>query len=356
MSQGELAKLAGVSRQTVGGIEACQYGPSLTVALSLVRALGKTLEDVFWLQEEPMREVFAHWSNIGAAPDMGARIQVVRTGNGYTAYPAGREMLSLDANAFVMQRENDRLLRAKLLATDTRTGIGMILAGCSPVLGLLRQRLELRYRDLSLHWVNTNSMQSLEALKHGVVHVAGVHILDETTGEYNLPVIQRVLGNRPYVVYNLYHGEQGFLLPRGNPKGIRNFSDLLHQDVRVVNREPGAESRRILDAGLRADGIGMQQVEGYEFLVRSHQEVAQAVALCGADCGIALRPLAGLYELDFVPLTRERYDLVILQENVHEPAIQALLDTLQKHATRLELESGGYEPEATGRQYELSET
>lgn len=347
LSQGELADKAGVSRQTVGGIEAELYGPSLAVALRLAKVLGKRLEEIFWLEKEQLTEVFSQWSSIGPPPEDGAHIQLIRSGTGFTAYPASRELHGLEANAIVLEKERERI-KARILVQESLKQSSIIMAGCSPVLGLLRQRLHNICRDISLHWVNTNSTRALHALKAGVVHAAGVHIFDEQTGRYNLPAVQKILGDRPHLVINLYHGEQGLLVQKDNPKGISDFSDLLRNGVRLVNREAGAESRRILDAGLQTVKLNPQQVTGYDFQVGTHQEVAQAVALGGADCGVALRPLARLYGLGFLPLTRERFDLVILREFLHEPGIQAVLDFLQKQAIRLELEAGGYEPEATG--------
>ena len=353
LSQGDLAARAGVSRQTVGAIEANLYGLSLAVALRLSKALGKKLEDVFWLQENPAPELLCQWSGIGSLPDKGAPIQIVRSGIKHNAYPVSRETLGLEANAIVTQREKGRI-RANILAAESLDQQTILLAGCSPVLGLLRQRLNNIYRDVSWRWVNTNSTRALEALKNGFVHMAGVHIFDEQTGEYNLPVVRRVLEERPYIVINVHHGEQGFLVRRDNPKGIIHFDDLLRGEVQMVNRETGAESRRILDAGLRSRGIIPQQVAGYDFLVGTHQEVAQTVAFGGADCGLALRSMTRFYDLDFLPLTRERFDLVILREYLNEPGVQAVLDFLQKKAVQFEIESCGYEPEATGREIQTT--
>jgi molybdate-binding protein/DNA-binding XRE family transcriptional regulator len=347
LSQGELADKAGVSRQTIGGIEAELYGPSLAVALRLAKVFGKKLEEIFWLEREPASEVFCQWSGIGPVPEDGAHIQLIRSGTGYAAYPASRELLGLEANAIVLHKDRGQI-KSKVLVQESLEQSPIVLAGCSPVLGLLRQRLHNICRDVSLLWVNTNSARALAALKNGTAHVAGIHIFDEQTGRYNLPAVQKALGDRPHVVINLYHGEQGLLLQKGNRKGIRDFSDLARDGVKVVNREEGAESRRILDAGLQASKLNPWQIAGYDFPVATHQEVAQAVAFGGADCGVALRPLARVYGLDFMPLTRERFDLVILREYLHEPGIQAVLDFLQKQAIRLEMEACGYEPEATG--------
>ena len=352
LSQGELAERAGVARQTVGGIESRQYGPSLAVAFRLANALGKKIEDIFQMPEIVPDEVPAVWSGMGQFPEVGEKIRLARiTADGrYTAFPANRDSLQIEANATVVGigSSKERLL-ARVLEPEGLTSPVVLLAGCSPALALLKQRLNNRYRDVSIYWINTNSMASLQALAKGLIHGAGVHIYDEESGEYNLPVVKRVLQQTPYMVVNLCYGEQGFVVRKGNPRGISGFGDLCRRDVRIVNREIGAETRRLLDSGLKQNGLLPSQVAGYSFQVQSHQEVAQTVALGGADCGITLRPLARLYKLDFIPLTRERYDLVFLLEDLEKPPVQGVLDCLQKRNFLLSLEASGYDPESTGK-------
>jgi putative molybdopterin biosynthesis protein len=352
LSQGELADRAGVARQTVGGIESRQYGPSLAVAFRLVGALGKRIEDIFQMPEIIPDEVQATWSGMGQLPEVGEKIQLARlTADGrYTAFPANRDSLQVEANAAVVGpgSSTDRLL-TRILEPKGLAVPAVLLAGCSPALAMLKQRLNNRYRDVSICWVNTNSMVSLEALAKGFIHGAGVHIYDEKTGEYNLPIVKRIMHHTPYMVINLCYGEQGFIVDRGNPRGISSFGDLSRQDVRIVNRELGAETRRLLDSGLKQNGLLPNQVSGYSFQVQTHQEVVQTVALGGADCGISLRPLAKLYKLDFIPLSRERYDLVFLQEDFKHAGVQAILECLQKPDFLLDLEASGYDPESTGK-------
>ncbi|NLX90153.1 MAG: helix-turn-helix domain-containing protein [Firmicutes bacterium] len=351
LSQAELADRAGVARQTVGGIESRQYGPSLAVAFRLAAALGKKIEDIFQMPDIIPDEVPAVWSGMGQLPEVGEKIQLARLPDGkYTAFPANRDSLQVEANAAVvgMGSSKERLL-ARVLEPEGLTAPAVILAGCSPALAMLKQRLDNRYRDVNICWINTNSMASLQALANGLIHGAGVHIYDEETGEYNLPVVNKVLHQTPYMVVNLCYGEQGFVVNRGNPRGIAGFGDLSRQDVRIVNRELGAETRRLLDSGLKQNGLLPSQVAGYNFQVQTHQEVAQAVALSGADCGITLRPLARLYKLDFIPLSRERYDLVFLLEDLKHAGVQAILECLQKPRFLLDLEASGYDPESTGK-------
>jgi putative molybdopterin biosynthesis protein len=348
-SQSDLAARAGVARQTVGGIEAGQYGPSLAVAFRLARVLGKTVEDIFWFPDVP-EEVPAAWSGLGPEPDAGEKIYLTSRGGNYAAFPVGRDGLQSEANALVRENRGREPLLATILDPESLQCPTVLLAGCSPALDIIKKRLNQRYRDVKLYWVNVNSMASLRALEKGIIHGAGLHIYDEETGEYNLPIIQRTLQKKPYVVVNLCYGEQGFVLPKGNPGGIASYGDLARPGVRVVNRELGAETRRLLDTGLKASHLTPEQVAGYNFQVKTHQEVVQAVALGGADCGISLRSLAQVYNLDFIPITHERYDLVFLQENLAEPGVQAILECLGKRSFHLELESSGLSPVDCGKE------
>ncbi len=350
LSQSDLAARAGVARQTVGGIEAGQYGPSLAVAFRLARALGRTVEDIFWLPDIPAQEVSAIWSGLGQIPGEGEKIYLTARGGDYAAFPVGKDGLQSEANALVRKSRGREPLLATILDTDSLQCPTVLLAGCSPALDIIKKKLNQRYRDVNLYWVNVNSMASLRALEKGIIHGAGLHIYDEDTGEYNLPIIQRTLQDKPYVVINLCYGEQGFVLPRGNPGGIYSYGDLARPGVRVVNREVGAETRRLLDTGLKANYLTPDQVAGYNFQVKTHQEVVQAVALGGADCGISLRSLAKVYNLDFIPITQERYDLVFLQENLAEPGVQAILECLGKRSFHLELESSGLSPIDCGKE------
>jgi molybdate-binding protein/DNA-binding XRE family transcriptional regulator len=350
LSQGELAERAGVARQTVGGIEAGQYGPSLAVAFRLAGALGRKVEDIFWIPANMPEDVQATWSEMGQFPGEGERILLARLGQAgkYTAYPANRDSLQAEANAVVKMIRGGHL-QAGLLETGTLDEPTILLAGCSPALALLAKKLGNRYREFRLYWVNINSISSLKALSKGLIHGAGVHIYDEESGEYNLPIVKKVLQETPYVVVTLCYGEQGFVVQRGNPKGIATFGDLSRKEVCMVNREMGAETRRLLDTGLKQSSLLPGQVKGYSFQAQTHQEIVQAVAFGGADCGISLRPLANLYKMDFIPLARERYDLVFLKDDLWRPGIQAILECLQKNTFLLELEASGYDTVGTGQ-------
>lgn len=160
---------------------------------------------------------------------------------------------------------------------------------------------------------NAGSLGGLTALRRGEAHLAGVHLLDPETGDYNLPYIRRYLPDTPVAVVTLTRREQGFIVAPGNPTGFSGLADLARAGRRYVNRQRGAGTRILLDYLLAQAGIDPAEVQGYEREEITHLAVAVAVATGIADCGLGIRGAAVALGLDFVPLTWERYDLVIPQ-------------------------------------------
>lgn len=207
----------------------------------------------------------------------------------------------------------------------------------------------LRRQGLGLSSAHAGSLGGLVALRRGEAHVAGVHLLDEATGEYNVPYVRRYLG-RPARLLLLGRRDQGFIVPPGNPKGIRGFEDLARGDVRFVNRQRGAGTRLLLDYHLKRAGIDPAQVQGYRHEEFTHLNVAAAVAAGAADCGLGILAAARALGLDFVPVTREEYELCIPLEHWDHPGVQALRALLEDPAFRREAEAlGGYDLQDAGR-------
>lgn len=175
---------------------------------------------------------------------------------------------------------------------------------------------------------NVGSQGGLVALRRGEAHLAGSHLLDPETGEYNVTYVRRYLPDTPVVLVTLVGREQGLLVARGNPKGIRTLADLGREDVTFVNRQRGAGTRVLLDFELGKIGLPARTVRGYEREEYTHLAVAAAVQSGAADCGLAIHAAASALDLDFLPLFRERYDLVIPKEHYESPMLRALLDLL----------------------------
>jgi putative molybdopterin biosynthesis protein len=196
---------------------------------------------------------------------------------------------------------------------------------------------------------HVGSLGGLLALKRGEAHMAGVHLLDEATGDYNVSYVKRYLG-RPALLALLAKREQGFLVPKGNPKNIRSFADLARPDVTYVNRQRGAGTRLLLDYHLKQEGIDPSQVQGYTREEFTHLNVAAAVQSGSADTGLGILSAAKALDLDFVPITWEEYELCIPADQERHPGVQAVLKLLQDPSyQRAVADLGGYDVSEAGR-------
>ena len=169
------------------------------------------------------------------------------------------------------------------------------------------------------------------------------------SGEYNLPAIRRLFSKNEVKVVTFAIWEQGLVLQPGNPKDIHAVADLARKNVSMVNREKGAGSRDLLDHKLREAGVDASRVKGYDRITYGHLPAALAVSMGEADCCIATRSAARAFGLAFTPLATERYDLVIRRQYARLPAMEALLDVLNRAAVRRRLEMlAGYDTSHTG--------
>jgi molybdate-binding protein len=189
------------------------------------------------------------------------------------------------------------------------------------------------------------------ALKRGEVHAAGVHLVDEHSGSWNLPYLKRHLRDMDCLVVTFAHWEEGLIVRQGNPKRIRGIIDLSHPAIRIVNREKGSGARRLLDRQLVTCGIQPARIKGYGDEVLSHVEVAARIKSGFVDAGIGVRVAASICGLDFIPLQTERYDLVIPKAHYETvPGLRTLLDIVVGKPFRDELEAlGGYDTQEIGK-------
>jgi putative molybdopterin biosynthesis protein len=177
---------------------------------------------------------------------------------------------------------------------------------------------------------NVGSLGGLVALRRGEAHLAGSHLLDPQSGEYNLPYLPQYLGDIPAVIIGFVYRQQGLLIPKGNPKHIQDLRDLARSDITFVNRQRGAGTRLLLDYQLERLGIAQDAVRGYNQEEYTHLAVAAAVASGRADCGLGIAAAAQALTLDFIPLAQERYDLVIPSQHYESELLAPLFDLLQQ--------------------------
>ncbi|MBE9521717.1 MAG: molybdopterin biosynthesis protein [Proteobacteria bacterium] len=210
---------------------------------------------------------------------------------------------------------------------------------------------EIREKDSVIRIAsgNVGSLGGLLALKKGTSHVAGAHLLDTATGEYNISYIQKYLKRVPVHVFNLVVRDQGLIIQRGNPRQVRGIGDLTRDDLSFVNRQPGSGTRILFDYKLQEMGIDPSQIRGYDNEEYTHMNVAVAVLNGMADVGLGIMAAAKALDLDFIPVLSEQYDLVIPSPFVNDHKIQLLISVARSKEFRNRVEAlGGYNPEKSG--------
>jgi len=269
-------------------------------------------------------------------------VSLVGSPKGYRAYPLpggpGSTSSLVHADGFIDvpwdvefleegEEVSVRLLSDRIRPADI-TVIGSHCPGVDILLSLAR---------LSAKVVNAGSMGGWIAVRRGEADAAGTHLLDEESGLYNTPFLERFGLKGRAVVVKGYLRRQGFIVARGNPKGIEGFQDLLRGDVRFINRNRGSGTRAIVDLGLRkvADELGVRfeelvrRIPGYTYEARTHSAVALAVLQGRADIGIGLEHYARLHGLDFKPISYEEYDFLIPKDRLRTPHVQRFLKVLK---------------------------
>ncbi len=197
---------------------------------------------------------------------------------------------------------------------------------------------------------NVGSLGGLLAVRKGVAHLAGAHLLDPETGDYNRSYIQHYVPDVPVTLVTLVHRWQGFMVAPGNPRHITGIRDLARRDVVFVNRQSGSGTRVLLDYELGRAGMQGEQVVGYRHEEYTHLNVAMAIVSGAADVGLGIRAAADALSLDFIPLTKERYDLVIPTAYLEDKRIRLLLEIVRSRDFQSKvLELGGYEVDQTGK-------
>jgi len=218
------------------------------------------------------------------------------------------------------------------------------------MLDVLANELHKRHPRMTLSSSNVGSLGGLMAIKRGEAHIAGSHLLDEATGEYNVSYIRRLLPEVKVALVTLAYRQQGLMVPKGNPKRLMGIGDLARRDVQFVNRQREAGTRVLLDYQLKRLGISHLQIRGYDRVEYTHLAVAANVASGAADVGLGILAAARALGLDFVPLLTERYDLVIPELFFNGALLKPVLEILHDGEFRAQVEAlGGYDTGEMGR-------
>ena len=331
LSQQQLAGVAGVTRQAVSAVESGHSDPSLRVALGLARALGMTVEELFG-PGEPGDPVLARPIAPVSAP--GSRVALATVGDTFVALPLDADLaarLGFGAAGGLTVRGGSQGAQGAQGVHGASGGqvavrpIGpprptVVVAGCDPALPLLETPLALLDPPLAFAWWPCGSAEALRLAAAGLVHAAGVHRVgpgedDDASG---------VAGGAEVVGFASWR--EGLVVRPG--AGVRGLDDVARQGLRLVNREPGAQARVLLDRERLRLGLEPAQLPGYDSLAAGHLQVAAAIVGGLADAGVSSEPAALAYGLDFIPLAEERFDLLLPAKYAASREVQGLLKVL----------------------------
>jgi putative molybdopterin biosynthesis protein len=301
-SQYQLARMAGVSRQAISAVEAGLSDPSLRVALALGRALGLTVEELFG---PAMPEQSVRVRALASLGDEGSRVSLA---------PIGEAFVALPLSGATVTRAGFAPAGGRVSGPQQVIPLGphrptLLVAGCDPALPLLELPLSLLDPPLEFLWWPCASQEALSLAAAGLVHAAGAHLRGRS-GDYNIGAARELLRDGADVIGFCSWREGLVVRPEDAPQ-VGDVAAVVSGSLRLVNREPGAEARRVLDRELARLGVSGPGLAGYDTTATGHLEVAAAIAAGLADAGVASEPAALAYGLAFVPLAAERFDLVI---------------------------------------------
>jgi molybdate-binding protein/transcriptional regulator with XRE-family HTH domain len=343
-SQQQLASMAGVSRQAVSAVESGHSDPSLRVALALAQALGMSVEELFG-PGEPAAPVAA----VSVAPLRGRtdRVALAPVGDRFVALPlrgdTGAGLGFLPAGGLANPANVAVSAVAVAAAGNGAASYGadgadaglelvavrpigpprptLVVAGCDPALPLLATPLSLLDPPVAFAWWPCGSAAALRLARQGLVHVAGVHTQGDS-GEAGQPLPDGA------DVVGFTAWREGLAVRPERKHVITGLDAIARHRLRIVNREPGAEARSLLDAERERLGLDGSDLPGYDTQAAGHLQVASAVAAGLAEAGVASEPAARAYGLAFVPLAEERFSLVIPAEHAASREVQALFKVL----------------------------
>jgi putative molybdopterin biosynthesis protein len=348
----DLARRVRVSRQTIYAIEAGTYVPNTEVALNLARELEVTIDELFSLHEGSHKSPESLAAEVLSAetPAKGQPVRICQIGARWVSVPVTATPYYMPEADGIVKKTGQTNRRADLVvfAKDEAAQKRLVLAGCDPATGFLSSMVE-KISGVEVVSAAASSKLALTWLSEGKVHIAGSHLEDPKTGEFNLPYIRKQFPGEEFSVVTFARWEEGLVLAAGNPKRIRKIDDLSRKNVKFVNREPGSGSRGLLDELLGKAGMEANKVQGYDRIAFGHLAAAYSIVSRDADVCLATRAAAQTFGLDFIPLRSERYDLVMRKRSADLPAVKAFLDVLQRATLRRKLEVlAGYDTSETG--------
>ncbi|MFJ7700391.1 substrate-binding domain-containing protein [Lysinibacillus fusiformis] len=251
-------------------------------------------------------------------------------------FRVGRQMRvdRADLQGYIQKRKTGNAASTPVVASQTKKLPKIIISGQDVVLDVFAKYMEKRQSSKVLR-SHEGSFNGIMAMYNGECDIASLHMFDGDTGDYNTPYVKKIFVSHPFLLINVVSRRAGFYVQQGNPLELESFKDFKTKSFTLINREKGSGARTLLDEQLRIHHIAPSTIDGYDKEEMSHLDVASAVANGHADVGIGVEKIAKLVNVDFIPIIRERYDIVLLKT----PDNQRLIDTMKGILTSADFQS-----------------
>lgn len=343
LSQAELARRAGLSRQVVNMVERGHIVPSVLTALALAEGLECTVADIF---AKPKAETPLDVTLSPTVYSQQGPVRLAAVGSRWIAIPvAASESAGFgEADGQMISRQGNAAA-VKPLLPEAQLRANLLVAGCDPALGIVRDLWKRNNIEGNVRWQNLSSTAAVKALAAGEAHIAGVHFPDEAAERRVLSTL-----GMEVAMVRFAQWEQGWMLRRGNPLGFRSVEDLASNRVRFLNRVDGSGSRLLLDGLLHKAGVSPTLVPLYASVAASHFDCAAAIREGRADVAMGLRAVAESFDLDFLPVQEVSFNLIIPQTLMDFAPVGKLLNLLLNRTFRKQLDGlPGYATAETGK-------
>lgn len=266
-----------------------------------------------------------------------------------SAYRVGRQM-RVDHDDLERYKKGNKTAHGKEVqkSVEDSANTTPVISGQDMILDILGKSMEQELQ-VSPHRLYSGSLNSLIAMYNGKCDIVSLHLYDGETDSYNLPYVKRILVNHSFILINLVCRNAGIYVQKGNPKQISSWADLHNPNIKWMNREKGSGARVLLDEQLRKQSISTSMIQGYNQELTSHFAVASAVADGQADAAIGIENVAKMVNVDFIPLIKEQYDLVVLKTKENEQLVKSIVRITQSDEFKKQVsQMNGYDIHLTG--------
>jgi putative molybdopterin biosynthesis protein len=334
--------------------------------------------------EQLLKPLIDHWLKVSAAPAQYAKAtltrpvvsglkyeEFVRVRMGYVGDKLMASPLSRGSGVVSSFMKADGILEVpqglegyeagaevsvRLLCAEEKLKNTVVVIGShDPLLDELGDMLHVADNDVYMSSSHVGSMGGIMAIRRGEAHAAGCHLLDTATGEYNLAFMKKYFPKGGIKLIRCVGRQQGMMVAKGNPLNIRKFSDIAREGIRYVNRQKGSGTRILTDYLCKQDDLDVTAIYGYDREELTHTSVAAQIVSGSADAGMGIYSAAKLYDLDFIPVCIEEYDLIVPDHAWDTPQVQQMIATLKSEAFKEKILSlGGYTVENPGEIIELN--